>query len=161
VFRQVQRIDHPVALELDRFEQARVMGDADRLRQVIFNLMNNAIKYTPEGGEVHVSLARDEDEAVITVADTGMGIPPEDLPHIFDRFYRVDKARTRPRGGFGLGLSIVKWIVEAHQGTVDVESHMGEGTTFSVRLPLLPDDLYMRSRDDSREQARRERSTAQ
>jgi signal transduction histidine kinase len=104
---------------------------------VLDNLINNAIRYTPTGGRIELSLHCTGNEAVITVADTGQGIAPEDLPHIFDRFYRADKARTRAAGGTGLGLSIVKWIVDAHHGRVEVESTLGEGSTFRIHLPVI------------------------
>jgi signal transduction histidine kinase len=123
-------------IHLTHEDQAVVMGDADRLRQVLDNLINNAIRYTPEGGCIELSLHCLGDEAVITIADTGQGIAPEDLPHIFDRFYRADKARTRAAGGTGLGLSIVKWIVDAHNGRIEVESTPGEGSVFHIYLPV-------------------------
>jgi len=113
------------------------MGDADRLRQVLDNLINNAIRYTPAGGRIDLSLHCHQNEALITVADTGQGIAPEDLPHIFDRFYRANKARTRSDGGSGLGLSIVEWLVEAHQGHIDVQSTPGRGSVFQIHLPAL------------------------
>jgi heavy metal sensor kinase len=123
-------------IHLTHEDQAVVMGDADRLRQVLDNLINNAIRYTPEGGCIELSLHCLGGEAVITIADTGQGIAPEDLPHIFDRFYRADKARTRAAGGTGLGLSIVKWIVDAHNGRIEVESTPGEGSVFHIYLPV-------------------------
>jgi len=123
-------------IRLTHEDQAVVMGDADRLRQVLDNLINNAIRYTPEGGRIDLSLHCKGNEAVITVADTGQGIAPEDLAHIFDRFYRADKARTRAAGGTGLGLSIVKWIVDAHNGRIEVESTVGEGSAFHIHLPV-------------------------
>jgi signal transduction histidine kinase len=102
------------------------------------NLVANAIQYTPQGGEVFMSLAIIGEQARIIVRDTGPGIPSEDLPYIFERFYRAEKSRTRTRtSGFGLGLSIVQWIVENHGGTIKVESKEGQGTTFAIWLPLL------------------------
>ena len=102
-------------------------------------MLDNAIKYTPEGGTVSLSLAQHviKQRKVVTmsVADTGIGIDPEHLPRIFDRFYRADKARTRQIGGHGLGLSIAKWIVEAHEGNIHVESEVGKGTTFTITFP--------------------------
>jgi signal transduction histidine kinase len=112
------------------------MGDSDRLKQLMLNLVDNAIKYTPAGGTVSLSLSRQNGWAHLTVSDTGVGIPQEDLPHIFDRFYRVDKARNRLQGGSGLGLAIAKWIVQAHGGGIQVNSRVGEGTTFTVTLPV-------------------------
>ena len=111
-------------------------GDAHRLDQLIGNLVGNAIKYTPEGGTITLSLYQDGDWARLDVADTGMGIPAEHLPHIFERFYRVDKARSRRSGGSGLGLAIVKGIAEQHGGKVSVTSEPGKGSTFSVWLRL-------------------------
>jgi heavy metal sensor kinase len=137
VFRQVQSIDHEVHISVEEVDQVAVMGDSDRLKQLVLNLVDNAIKYTPEGGKVMMSLSKEDGRANLVVKDTGIGIPAVDLPHIFDRFYRVDKARTRAQGGSGLGLSIAKWIVEAHGGRIEVDSEVGVGTTFSVHLPVL------------------------
>jgi two-component system, OmpR family, heavy metal sensor histidine kinase CusS len=119
-------------------DSLRMHGDSARLRQVFYNLLDNAIKYTPEGGRVEVCLGRRGEEAVITVRDTGAGIAPEHLPHVFDRFYRVDKARTRAEGGTGLGLSIAKSIVTAHEGRIELASAPGHGTTCTVSLPAGP-----------------------
>ena len=119
-------------------EQLEVNGDTLKLQQVLYNIIDNAIKYTPRGGEVHCALNRSGKNAVIRVSDTGVGIPAEDLPHIFDRFYRVDKARSRETGGTGLGLSIVKQFVNLHGGTIDAKSTFGKGTTFIIELPLAP-----------------------
>jgi signal transduction histidine kinase len=114
-----------------------VFADADRLQQVIHNLLENAMRYTRPGGEIWVRLSAQPGEARIEVSDTGVGIPAADLPFVFERFFRSDRARRAYSGGSGLGLSIVRWIVEAHKGAVDVESVLDEGTTFTVRLPLL------------------------
>ena len=111
------------------------MGDEFRLRQMLLNLIDNAVKYTPEGGRIWLSLEREGGYAKISVRDTGIGIPKEEVPKIFERFYRVDKARSRRMGGSGLGLSIVKWIVEAHKGRIEVESELGKGSCFTVWLP--------------------------
>lgn len=115
-----------------------IYGDPLRLRQLLLNLVENGIKYTPSGGGVHITLRRhpEMNAAVLEVSDTGMGIAQEDLTRIFDRFYRVDKARSRRTGGTGLGLSICKSIAEAHGGTISVDSTQGSGTTFSVTIPL-------------------------
>jgi heavy metal sensor kinase len=112
-----------------------VSGDGARLRQVFYNVLDNAIKYTPEGGSVTVVCSRDDRGATVTVKDTGIGISAEHLPHVFDRFYRVDKARSRAEGGTGLGLSIAKGIVAAHGGSIELRSTPGEGTTCTVLLP--------------------------
>jgi signal transduction histidine kinase len=137
VYRQVRSIEHDVQISLEEVDQVGVLGDSDRLKQLILNLVDNAIKYTPAGGKVMMSLSKEDGRAQLIVKDTGIGIPAVDLPHIFDRFYRVDKARTRAQGGSGLGLSIAKWIVEAHGGRIEVESKVGAGTTFRVYLPVL------------------------
>jgi signal transduction histidine kinase len=119
-------------------EVIQVRGDEVRLRQVFYNLLDNAIKYTPEGGTVEIRLERQPRGAVVTVRDNGIGIPPEHLPRVFDRFYRVDKARSREEGGTGLGLSIAKTIVTAHAGQIDLTSTPGQGTFCTVTLPEEP-----------------------
>jgi signal transduction histidine kinase len=117
-------------------EDLSIRGDVYRLSQLLGNLIDNAIKYTTEGGTITLSLFRDGDWARMEVADTGIGIAPEHLSHVFDRFYRVDKARTRGRGGSGLGLAIVRGIAEQHGGKVTVTSDSGKGSTFTVWLKL-------------------------
>jgi len=112
-----------------------MLGDRDRLHQVFSNLTDNAIKYTPDGGKIHIALHLDGDDLVWRVRDNGVGIPPEDQDHVFERFYRVDKARSRETGGTGLGLSIVRQLVTLHGGTVTVQSDPGQGSEFIVRLP--------------------------
>src|SRR5207248_9619386 len=103
-----------------------------------YNLLDNAIKHTPAGGEVEVRVESRGGAAVVTVRDTGEGIPPEHLPHVFDRFYRVDGVRSRERGGTGLGLSIARSVVAAHGGRIELESAPGRGTTCTVTLPQRP-----------------------
>jgi signal transduction histidine kinase len=112
--------------------------DQSRIRQLLMNLLTNAIKYTPEGGAVAIDWEQVDGNVVLNVRDTGVGIAPGDLPHIFDRFWRADQARRRSGGrpGVGLGLAISKWIAEAHGGTIAVQSRPGRGTTFTVTLPL-------------------------
>ncbi|WP_405686644.1 sensor histidine kinase [Streptomyces sp. NBC_00057] len=127
-----------VVLELDVPQSVRVFADADRLRQVVGNLVVNAVRVTAPGGVVTLALARHGNLAIIQVRDTGRGIPPEDLPYLFDRFWRADAARGRATGGSGLGLSIARQIVTDHRGTIDVESTVGVGTTFSVVLSTGP-----------------------
>jgi signal transduction histidine kinase len=129
-------------LRLGEIDQVLVCGDNDRLKQVLVNLIGNAIKYTPPDGEVVVGLGKVENRARLTVRDNGPGIPPEDLPHIFERFYRGEKSRTRQREGkgFGLGLSIAFWIVRNHGGQIDVDSRPEQGTVFCVWLPLSSGD---------------------
>jgi heavy metal sensor kinase len=116
-------------------EPVRVMGDAVRLAQVITNLLSNAVQYNRMGGEILVSLKADATEAFFSVSDTGCGIPEESRSHIFERFYRVDRARSRTSGGNGLGLAICKSIVDAHGGAIDFTTELNRGSTFSVRLP--------------------------
>ncbi|WP_406382402.1 sensor histidine kinase [Streptomyces sp. NBC_01618] len=127
-----------VVLELDAARPARVFADAERLRQVVGNLVVNAVRVTAPGGTVTLELVRRGDLAIIQVRDTGKGIPPEELPHLFDRFWRADAARGRATGGSGLGLSIARQIVTDHRGTIEVESTVGVGTTFSVVLRTGP-----------------------
>jgi heavy metal sensor kinase len=117
---------------------AFVMGDEALLRRLIEILLDNAFKYTSSPGSIHLSLERNSERACITVRDSGVGIAQEDQSKIFERFYRVDKARSRAQGGTGLGLAIAQWIVSQHHGTITVESRPGEGTTFRVELPLTP-----------------------
>jgi two-component system, OmpR family, sensor kinase len=127
-----------VHLHLNEIDQVYTNGDRDRLKQVFINLVANSIQYTPQGGDVYLSLEHIKDQARVIVRDTGPGIPAEDLPHIFERFYRAEKSRTRGRStGFGLGLSIANWIVEKHGGRIEVVSQEGKGTTFAVWLPLF------------------------
>jgi len=125
-----------VALTARAAAPVTVHGDAARLRQVLYNLVDNAVKYTPDTGRVEVAVEMRGSSAVLSVADTGEGIAPEHVPHIFERFYRVDKARTRTQGGTGLGLSIARSIVTAHGGSIDVVSAPGQGAVFTVVLPL-------------------------
>ena len=113
-----------------------VFADKDRINQVVVNIVSNALKYTPEGGNITVVSGQQEQSAYIKISDTGMGIPEKDLPHIFDRFYRVDKARSRKMGGTGLGLAIAKEIIEAHEGTISIDSVYQKGTTVTIKLPL-------------------------
>jgi two-component system phosphate regulon sensor histidine kinase PhoR len=123
--------------KMEHFEAAQVEGDAEQLKRAILNLVENAIKYTQEGGAVSVALYGGKRWTRVVIKDNGVGIAPQDQPHIFDRFYRVDKARSRGSGGTGLGLAIVKHIVEAHGGRISLESELGQGATFTVWLPLL------------------------
>ena len=126
-----------VHVHLSEIDQLMVNGDRDRLKQVLINLVANAIQYTPPNGDVFLSLSKVGDQARILCQDSGPGIPAEDLPHIFERFYRAEKSRTRGKStGFGLGLSIAKWIVEHHGGRIEVNSKEGQGTTFAIWLPV-------------------------
>ncbi|MBT3190682.1 MAG: HAMP domain-containing protein [Anaerolineae bacterium] len=127
-----------LTIKLAEIDQILILGDRDRLKQVLLNLISNAIQYTPEGGEIILSLSKMDGKARFIVQDTGPGIPAEDLPHIFERFYRTEKSRTRSKTpGFGLGLSIAYWIITKHNGEIDVESEEGKGTIFKIFLPLL------------------------
>jgi two-component system, OmpR family, phosphate regulon sensor histidine kinase PhoR len=125
-----------VEIELKEEPVPPIPGDAGNLERLLLNLLDNAIKYNRPDGRITVRVARCGDEAILEVIDSGIGIPPESIPRIFERFYRVDKGRAREEGGTGLGLAIVKHIAQAHGGQVDVESRAGRGSTFRVRLPL-------------------------
>jgi signal transduction histidine kinase len=127
-----------IQLRFDASETVHVIADPVRLRQVVVNLVDNAIKYTPRGGTISVANQRLDGKAILSVSDTGIGIPPESVPYLFERFYRVDGARSRDLGGTGLGLAIVKSICTAFGGTITVQSIVGSGTTFRVELPLEP-----------------------
>jgi signal transduction histidine kinase len=116
-------------------EKSVVLADRDRIKQVVLNLLSNAVKYTPEGGSITVQVMDNSAESTILVSDTGIGIPDKDIDHIFERFYRTEKSRSRQTGGAGIGLTIVKSIMEAHNGTVEVFNKEGEGSTFIIRLP--------------------------
>lgn len=138
VMHEMRVLAHERKMKLGEIDQVLVCGDNDRLRQVMVNLIGNAIKYTPKGGEILVGLGKVENRARLTVSDDGPGVPVEDLPHIFERFYRGEKSRTRSKDGkgFGLGLSIAYWIVRNHGGQIDVSLREPHGTTFCVWLPL-------------------------
>lgn len=125
-------------MRLTETKQLILTGDEYLLKRMVLNLLDNAVKYTPEGGKIWVELSGRNGHAQVVVHDTGIGISEKDRPRVFDRFYRVDKARSRAQGGAGLGLSIVHWIVEAHGGTVTVESSSGKGSAFTVKLPTDP-----------------------
>ena len=145
--RQVAKMLGPVAeksgveLELRLEEDSTVLITRDDLYQIVFNLIENGIKYNRPQGRVTVSLRKTTDLAKLTVTDTGMGIPPEALDHIFERFYRVDKARSRQTGGSGLGLAIVRAIVQRNRGEIQVDSHLGQGTSFFVTFPIFDTEV--------------------
>ena len=130
-----ERRGQSIDLEL-QWSMPNIVGDRARIEQVLMNIMTNAIKYTPEGGEINVSCFSVGDYATVVISDTGVGIPKEDIPHVFDRFYRVDKARSRESGGTGLGLSIAYDIIALHGGEIRLESEVGKGSTFTVNLPI-------------------------
>ncbi|HTI15747.1 MAG TPA: ATP-binding protein [Dictyobacter sp.] len=126
-----------ITVQVDTSESVVICGDEARIIQVVMNLLDNAILYTPEGGQVNVAVRKQQGQVYLSIQDTGVGIAPEHLPHIFERFYRVDQARMRKEGtSSGLGLSIVDWIVHAHKGTIQVESVVNQGSTFTITLPL-------------------------
>lgn len=131
-----------LSMRLGDIDQVLVCGDQDRLKQVLVNLIGNAIKYTPVGGEIRVGMTKVERQVRLTISDNGPGIPSEDLPHIFERFYRGEKSRTRSKDGkgFGLGLSIAYWIIRNHGGLIEVGPNQPRGTTFCVWLPLANGD---------------------
>ncbi len=162
--------DKNVALVCEMKGAVEVEGDRARLKQVMVNLLDNAIKYTSEGGEARVSVRNENAHALLEVTDTGIGIPAEALPHLFERFYRVDKARSRQMGGAGLGLAIVKSIVTAHGGRITVESVEGSGSRFRVELPLtvrrrehenIPEKRSLARRSKARGAARAPTSTCE
>ena len=157
VVTQMDRLAQSKGLYLstsNHHQDIHIFGDALRIRELFINLIENGIKYTEEGGSIHITLQKENSPPVrsqsdweggekngfvkVIISDTGIGIAKEDQERIFSRFFRVDKARSRERGGSGLGLSICKWIVEAHQGEIVVESELGKGSSFIVKLPLFP-----------------------
>jgi heavy metal sensor kinase len=135
---QVMAREKGLTLEIDDFMTCLVQGDADRLRQLFFNLLDNAIKYTPVGGAVTIEGSIINDRGHVIIADTGVGIPSEHLPYVFDRFYRVDPSRSRESEGAGLGLAICRAIAEAHGGQIQIESAVGKGTQVTLTLPASP-----------------------
>jgi two-component system OmpR family sensor kinase len=142
-YREAKAIVHArgdeLTVAMGRYEPVRVNGNSDRLKQLLLNLVGNAVKFTPAGGSIKLSVSEEGDYAVMRVSDTGIGIAEEDIPHIFDRFYQAESSRANSEKdvGTGLGLSICKWIAEAHNGHIKVESHIGRGTTFTIAIPRL------------------------
>ena len=146
-FDKIKNQDEPKKYEIIRdypITPIWVEIDTDKLTQVIDNIMNNAIKYSPDGGTITVSIKTTDEQLILSIADEGLGIPKQDLPKIFDRFYRVDKARSRAQGGTGLGLAIAKEIIKQHQGFIWAKSEYGVGSTFTIVLPYENDGV----RDD-------------
>lgn len=129
--------ENQIHIQLDLEDDCPILILEDDLYQIIFNLLENGIKYNTPGGTLTVQLQRDHDNVIVRVSDTGVGIPEEALEHIFERFYRVDKARSRKSGGSGLGLSIVRIIVQRNRGEISVESQLGKGTTFTLQFPAF------------------------
>jgi heavy metal sensor kinase len=144
VYHQQRRLAEDVRLTIAAFEPVELEGDPDRLKQLLLNLIDNARRHTEPGGSVTLDLRRQGTEAVLEVRDTGSGIAAVHLPHIFERFYRADSSRSRDGGGAGLGLAISREIVEAHGGTIAVQSRVGAGSTFTVTLPLPPETAQPR-----------------
>src|SRR5437016_5456957 len=132
------RQEHGVQVTVGTVEPAVVRGDELRLRELLLNLVDNAVKYSRPGGKVEIALVREGTTARLSVMDQGIGIAPEELGRIFDRFYRTDAARAHAKKGTGLGLSICKWIAEAHHGRIEAQSTMGQGSKFTVVLPVVP-----------------------
>lgn len=133
---QIPAEDAGVSMTANLQPDVFVRADRVQMERLISNLLSNGIKYTPAGGAIQISAAQEEEHVQIVVSDTGMGIPEDHLPHIFDRFYRVPQAKASPEHGLGLGLSFVAWIVKVHGGTVRVESTVGKGTTFTIEMPV-------------------------
>lgn len=136
VFHSVRTLAHGQKLILDPFEPIQIVGDEDQLKQLVLILLDNALKYTPAGGQVRLGLRRLDNQVEITVQDTGVGISTADLPHVFERFYRADPARGRDPGGTGLGLAIAFWITQQHGGSIELNSQVGQGTSAKVHLPV-------------------------
>jgi signal transduction histidine kinase len=135
-YREIKPLANGVATSLSSLDEAVVLGDPDRLEQVVLILLDNALKYTPPGGSVSVALEAQDGQAAVSVSDTGPGMAEDELPHIFDRFYRSPRSEQRYREGSGLGLAIAKQIVESHDGCIEVQSAPGQGSVFTVSLPL-------------------------
>lgn len=136
----IERLRYDGLSIVEKYEEnLEVFGDSSILEQAFTNLINNAIKYTPRGGTITITTQKEDDSVKVTMGDTGMGIPEEEIPHIFERFYRIDRERSRKMGGTGLGLAITRWIVEAHDGKIMVKSTPGSGSDFIVILPKSPD----------------------
>lgn len=130
-----QWVEQGLDIEVN-LEAITIVADADRLRQVWTNLLHNSVKFTPPGGQIRISLCRQGEDVIVEIADTGVGIAEEDLPHVFERFFKADRSRERARGGSGLGLAIAHKIITLHNGTIGVESTPSAGSTFTVRLPI-------------------------
>jgi len=126
------RLDHR-----NKESRVRITADKGKIEKLLLNLVRNAIRYNRQNGRVGIWVEESENEIALKVKDSGIGIPREHLPNIFERFYRVDKARSRHEGGSGLGLAICKWVAEMHKGGIDVSSTVGKGTLFTVRLPKM------------------------
>ena len=137
-------------MDVDADDHVVIIGDEQRLKQVVANLLSNARTHTPAGTPITVTVRKAEDAALVAVADRGHGMPAEHAARVFERFFRADPSRTRASGGSGLGLSIVSAIVEAHGGTVTVETNPGDGATFTVRLPVTLPVIVTDASEDPR-----------
>lgn len=162
--------DSGLTLKYERQHGVRVLGDADMIRQATANLISNAVRYTPEGGKITVRVSSDNETAAIAVRDTGIGLTPEEAKMVFSRFWRADAGRTREKGGLGIGLSVVKEIVDRHNGWVDVEGEKDKGACFTMHFPLYDAEAYEREQrhqarnqrlKEQREQRQRDRGRAQ
>lgn len=153
--------DAELTVRMPEVQPVTVLGDRIRLRQLFLNLVTNAIKYTPRHGEVELQLTHDDAHAIFSVRDTGVGIAAADLPYVFERFWRADRARSRSaeRSGFGLGLAIAQWIAQAHGGTLTAQSRLHRGSTFTVTLPLAPGAIEPRADEDATSSALTTRAT--
>ena len=138
-----------ISLHTNVVQDSPILVFEDDLYQILFNLVENSIKYNVPGGSVTISLSQQEDNAVIRVTDTGVGIPEDSLGHLFERFYRVDKARSRKSGGSGLGLAIVRNMVERNTGSISVQSELGKGTTFTVTFPIFDVETTGETQEES------------
>jgi heavy metal sensor kinase len=150
--------DHDLDLRCVVSQPVAVTGDRGWLERLLLNLLDNAMKFTRKGGSVRVSVSREGDSARVDVRDTGIGMPPHAIPHVFERFYRVDPARSPAADGAGLGLSLVKWIIDRHQGRIAVDSHLGTGSTFTVWLPVASSEIAERAEDAETRPAQGSRS---
>lgn len=140
--------DRKLSIDIERIDPVKIKGNSDRLRQLLLNLISNSIKFTEDDGTIKISVYPENDDAIIKVSDTGIGISDDDRKRIFDRFFQADSARVHrsDADGAGLGLSIVRWIVEIHKGTIDVDSKIDAGTTFTIRIPRIKEILPEESR---------------
>jgi signal transduction histidine kinase len=140
---QERNVRPEVTLRLAHEEQVSIEGDRDLLKQLLLNVVDNAIKYSPDGGEVVISLHRDDEQVLVTIEDSGPGIPAAQMDRIFERFYRVDGDQSRTVGGTGIGLAISKWIAQAHGGDIRVETREGQGSRFVITLPHASESLTL------------------
>lgn len=136
IIKESNLVDEKHSIVCSEYPEFQIKGDRRLIKQMLRAIVDNSIKYSPEDTKINIEYKALENKALIEVSDEGIGIPKEDLSHIFDRFYRVDKARSRSIGGSGLGLSLVKWIVDIHKGSIEAESEIGKGTKMTIKLPI-------------------------